>query len=104
MRDIEILARFLAFRFFIDGYGGRMKNFIDSSFKSFNENWSSMQEPVQTALKDLEAAIADLPIAARLEIPHGPVAEIAAPGPQRLAVYQLTRPEAAERLNGRRDF
>jgi Protein of unknown function DUF262 len=57
MRDIEILARFLAFRFFIDGYGGRMKGFIDSSFKDFNDNWASMQGALDKALKDLEAAI-----------------------------------------------
>ena len=43
-------------------------------------------------------------IAARFEIPHGPVAEIANPGPQRVALYELTRPEVAERLAGRRDF
>jgi hypothetical protein len=53
---------------------------------------------------DLEAAVAGRPVAARLEIPHGPVAELACPGPQRLAVYELTRPEVAERLQGRRDF
>ena len=31
-------------------------------------------------------------------------AELVTPGPQRLAVYQLTRPEAPRRLEGRRDF
>jgi hypothetical protein len=43
-------------------------------------------------------------IAARFGIPHGPGAELVNPGPQRIAVYELTRPEAAERLTGRRDF
>ncbi|WP_406700857.1 DUF262 domain-containing protein [Singulisphaera sp. Ch08] len=57
MRDIEILARFLAFRFYINGYGGRMKNFIDSAFDRFNKNWKEMQGPVQDALEDFEAAI-----------------------------------------------
>lgn len=41
---------------------------------------------------------------ARFEIPHGPGAEIAMLGPQRLALYELTRPEAPGRLAGRRDF
>ena len=40
----------------------------------------------------------------KLEIPHGPVCTFASPGGHRLAVYQLTRPEAAEHFVGRRDF
>ncbi len=60
MRDIEILARFLAFRFYVNGYGGRMKNFIDSAFETFNKNWKEIMGPVELALEDLEAAIAVL--------------------------------------------
>jgi hypothetical protein len=37
-------------------------------------------------------------------IPHGPVREIEAPGGHRLAIYELTRPGAAEHLAGRRDY
>lgn len=58
---------------------------------------------------DLDRAIADLRqrevnIGLRFEIPHGPGAELANPGPQRIALYELTRPNADERLAGRRDF
>jgi hypothetical protein len=58
---------------------------------------------------DLEQTVRDLrargvEIAARFEIPHGPGAEVANPGPQRVALYELKRPQAAERLEGRRDF
>jgi hypothetical protein len=58
---------------------------------------------------DLDRAVAELrdrhvAVAARFEIPHGPGAELTNPGPQRVALYQLTRPEAGERLDGRRDF
>jgi hypothetical protein len=38
------------------------------------------------------------------EIPHGPVCSFRAPGGHRLAVYELTRPEAEEHFAGRRDF
>jgi catechol 2,3-dioxygenase-like lactoylglutathione lyase family enzyme len=38
-----------------------------------------------------------------LEIPHGPCATFRAPGGQRLAVYELTRPGAAEHFAGRID-
>lgn len=58
---------------------------------------------------DLEQAVTELrdrevEVAARFEIPHGPGAELRNPGPQRIALYQLTRPEADNRLAGRRDF
>jgi hypothetical protein len=38
-----------------------------------------------------------------LEIPHGPCASFTAPGGQRLAVYELTRPQAAAHFDGRFD-
>ena len=38
------------------------------------------------------------------EIPHGPICSFRAPGGQRIAVYQLTRPQAAATFEGRRDF
>lgn len=38
-----------------------------------------------------------------LEIPHGPCASFRAPGGQRLAVYELTRPHAAQHFAGRID-
>jgi hypothetical protein len=58
---------------------------------------------------DLEQALSELGdrgvgVAARFGIPHGPGAELALPGPQRVAVYQLTRPEIPGRMAGRRDF
>ena len=60
-------------------------------------------------VSDLEQSIAELQargvrIAARFEIPHGPGAELVTPGPQRLAIYALARPETPARLVGRRDF
>ncbi len=39
-----------------------------------------------------------------LEIPHGPCVSFATPGGQRVAIYQLTRPEAAKHFLGRMDF
>jgi hypothetical protein len=58
---------------------------------------------------DLESTISALSTAGarpgdRFGIPHGPGVELVVPGPQRLALYQLTRPQAAKRLAGRRDF
>jgi len=58
---------------------------------------------------DLDAAIAELrdggcDVTGPFGIPHGPCAEVTAAGGHRLAIYELTRPEAGERLAGRRDF
>src|SRR2546421_9733121 len=58
---------------------------------------------------DLDRAIGELgergvTVTLRFEIPHGPGAELTNPGPQRVALYQLTRPGADERLAGRHDF
>ena len=38
------------------------------------------------------------------EIPHGPVCSFRTPGGHRIAVYELTRPDAEEHFAGRRDF
>jgi len=38
------------------------------------------------------------------EIPHGPCCSFRSPGGHRIALYQLTRPEAAQHFEGRRDF
>ena len=58
---------------------------------------------------DLDAALAGLEArgwepAHRFEIPHGPCCSFTTPGGQRVALYQLTRPEAAHHFDGRRDF
>jgi hypothetical protein len=42
--------------------------------------------------------------AGTFEIPHGPVCSFRTPGGQRIALYQLTRPEAGEHFADRRDF
>ena len=57
MRDIEILARFLAFRFFADTYPGRMKKFLDRSFAAFNSNWHELKPKVDAAVADFEAGV-----------------------------------------------
>jgi hypothetical protein len=40
----------------------------------------------------------------RFDIPFGPICSLELPGGHRLALYERTRPEMAERLAGRRDF
>jgi hypothetical protein len=57
---------------------------------------------------DYAAAVARLVAAGsrelhELEIPHGPCASFQAPGGQRFAIYELTRPDAANHFAGRFD-
>lgn len=58
---------------------------------------------------DLKRSLADLKKRGwerqgTFEIPHGPVCSFRAPGGQRIALYQLTRPDAEAHFAGRRDF
>lgn len=58
---------------------------------------------------DLDAALATQEAAGwvrehAFEIPHGPCCSFTTPGGHRVALYQLTRPEAAGHFDGRRDF
>ena len=39
-----------------------------------------------------------------IEIPHGPLCSFSAPGGQRIAVYELARPDVEEHFAGWRDF
>ena len=57
MRDIEILSRYLAFRFFLSDYRGRMKNFLDLAFERFNADWERWKPMLETAVADFEAAV-----------------------------------------------
>jgi hypothetical protein len=57
---------------------------------------------IEAAARELEESGADPGHA--LEIPQGPVRSFVAPGGQRLAIYELTRPGVAEGFAGRRDF
>lgn len=58
---------------------------------------------------ELAAAIAELEgrgveLGARFEMPYGHGIELNSSGPQRLALYELTRPERGAGLAGRKDF
>ncbi|MDC6129324.1 DUF262 domain-containing protein [Burkholderia gladioli] len=60
MRDIEILARFLAFRFFAPKYPGRLKAFLDYAFETFNKDWDKYESKIATAISEFEAGVLSL--------------------------------------------
>ena len=58
---------------------------------------------------DLEAATTELrergvALGTHFEMPYGVGREVSSPGPQRVALYERTRPERGDGLAGRRDF
>jgi hypothetical protein len=57
---------------------------------------------LDAAEEQLRAAGAE--IGERFGFPFGPGCTLTAPGGHRLAIYERTRPQAAEHLTGRRDF
>lgn len=57
MRDIEVLSRYLAFRFFLADYRGRMKNFLDQAFERFNADWATWEPKLASALDEFEKAV-----------------------------------------------
>ena len=60
MRDVEILARHLAFRFYSNEYPGRMKEFLDGSFKKLNKRWVKSDEAVKEAVSDFDKGLKSL--------------------------------------------
>jgi hypothetical protein len=112
--DVRYFADVLGARvvFAVEGMGTRvaMLELTDQAPRILLAGHLEGERPVLVyRVADLERAMREL--AARgwkrghkLEIPHGPVCTFATPSGHRLAVYQLTRPQAADHFAGRRDF
>ena len=98
--------------FAIDGMGTRvaMVELTDGPPRLLLAGHLEGDRPVLVyRVADLRAATTEL--AARgwtaghdLEIPQGPVTSFTAPGGQRLAIYERTRPGVEASFEGRRDF
>jgi hypothetical protein len=56
------------------------------------------------AARPADALECEHAVRAALEIPKGPICSFVTPGGQRLAIYQLTRPDVMVRFMDRRDF
>lgn len=112
--DVDYFTRVLGARltFAVEGMGTRvaMVELTDGPPQILLAGHLEGERPVLVYRVDrLDAAVADLRARGwspghRLEIPHGPVVSFETPGGQRVALYELTRPEAAAQFVGRRDF
>lgn len=60
MRDVEILARHIAFKLFASTYPGRMKRFLDDTFRSLNKSWKRRESEVGEVVAEFNAGLAAL--------------------------------------------
>jgi hypothetical protein len=110
-------------RFFTATLGGRLVFAIDSMGTKvamvemtnappriiFAAHLSGDQPILVYRVEDLPSALEELESRgwtrqSSFEIPQGPCCSFTAPGGQRIALYQLTRPGVAAQFEGRRDF
>lgn len=113
-RDLKYFTDVLGarFRFAVEGMGARVAlvELGDAPPHLLLTDHLEDDRPVLIyRLPDLGKAMADLKrrkwkSAGTFEIPHGPCCSFIALGGQRLALYELTRPQAAASFEGRRDF
>jgi hypothetical protein len=98
--------------FAIEAFGTRVamvRLAPDSPDLLFAEHLEGERPILVYRVADLELAAAQLrergfEVGESFGIPHGPGRMLETPGGHRLAIYELTRPQAPTRLVGRRDF
>lgn len=57
MRDVELLIRFIGFKFLLEIYNGDLKLFLDSTVKLLNDSWEVDKKQVIEAAKECDLAI-----------------------------------------------
>lgn len=57
MRDIELMVRYFAFRYYISDYNGNLKVFLDNSVNLLNHNWKEREEEYRQEARNMDEAI-----------------------------------------------
>ncbi len=57
MRDVELVIRFFAFKYFITDYNGKLKNFFDDTVNTLNIEWNDKENQVKADAVKLNSAI-----------------------------------------------
>lgn len=57
MRDVELLIRHLAYRYFIEVYAGNLKKFMDTACDTLNKEWDKRKSTIEDDAKHLDSAI-----------------------------------------------
>ena len=57
MRDVEILIRYYAFKFYLTTYSGSLQAFLDFTCSKLNEDWNNQCEDISSELSEMKLAI-----------------------------------------------
>jgi uncharacterized protein with ParB-like and HNH nuclease domain len=57
MRDIELVIRFFAFKYYIQNYNGNLKKFFDDTVENLNNDWAIQEQTVASSALELNNAI-----------------------------------------------
>jgi hypothetical protein len=57
MRDVELVIRYFANKFFIDDYNGNLKRFFDETVKTLNASWNLEENNIKSKADELNFAI-----------------------------------------------
>jgi Protein of unknown function DUF262 len=57
MRDSELLLRFLAFDYFLREYRGNLKDFLDRTCRTINQEWNAREADIRSRARACESAI-----------------------------------------------
>lgn len=57
MRDIELVIRFFAFKYFISNYNGNLKKFFDETVEKLNNHWDQQEQGILNSSLELNNAI-----------------------------------------------
>jgi len=57
MRDVEIIVRYFAFKFFLEEYNGNLKDFLDSTCYKLNNRWENEEKYINEQSEELNNAI-----------------------------------------------
>jgi len=57
MRDVELIIRYYAFKFFLHEYDGKLRKFFDLTSKQLNKLWETKQQVIITELENLQNSI-----------------------------------------------
>jgi len=57
MRDVELVVRYFAFKYFIERYNGNLKAFLDLTVEELNEKWIYEEQLIENNAEQLNEAI-----------------------------------------------
>jgi hypothetical protein len=57
MRDVELVVRYFAFKYYANEYTGNLKSFFDTTVKALNKSWNTNKRQIEKESQELNSAI-----------------------------------------------